>query len=87
MKNRTPSPFTVQINSLMTEHAPRCRHAAAALAAYAAGGEASPVYMSARMSFANAYAARAERDQVIFLSAVLIANVAAWIAFFLSRSA
>ena len=71
----------------MKEHAPRCRHAAAALAAYAASGEASPVYLAARMSFSNAFAARAERDRVLFLSAVLVANVAAWVAFFLSRRA
>jgi hypothetical protein len=82
-----PRPFTVQINSLMTEHAPRCRFAAAALSAYAAGGEASPAYLSARMTFANAFAARAERDRVLFLSAVLVAQVAAFAALFLSLRA
>ena len=86
MKTPAPSAFTVQINSLMQEHAARCPYAARALALYAAGG-ACPAYLSARMSFANAFAARAERDRVIFLSAVLIANVAAYAALFLSLRA
>ncbi len=88
MKNtKAPCQFTVQINSLMRDDAVRCPHARAALAAFAAGGEASPAYMSARMAFANAFAARAERDRVVFLSAVLIANVAAYAALFLSLRA
>jgi hypothetical protein len=87
MKTPAPSAFTVQINSLMSEHAARCPHARAALAAFAAGGESSRAYMSARLSFSHAYAARAERDRVLFLSAVLIANVAAYAALFLSLRA
>lgn len=87
MKTPAPSAFTVQINSLMRDDAARCPHARAALAAFAAGGEASPAYMAARLSFANAFAARAERDRVIFLSAVLIANVAGYAALFLSLRA
>jgi hypothetical protein len=71
----------------MKEHAARCPHARAALAAYAAGGESSRAYMSARLSFSHAYAARAERNRVLFLSAVLIANIAAYAALFLSLRA
>jgi hypothetical protein len=81
MKTPTPSAFTVQINSLMKEHAARCPYAARALALYAAGGTC-PAYLSARMSFANAYAARANRDFRRFVATLALMHLATFVALY-----
>ena len=83
MTNQT-STFTKEINALMIQHAPRCPHARAALSAFASGGESSPAYMSARMSFAQAYAARSETHNNRFLISYAIATLATLAALFLS---
>jgi hypothetical protein len=86
MKNRTPSAFTVQINSLMKEHAARCPHAYRALALYAAFG-ACAEYLNARQHFANAYAARANRDFRRFVFTLALMQIATFVALYYSLRA
>jgi len=87
MKTPSPSAFTVQINSLMRDEAARCPHARAALAAFAAGGESSPAYMAARMTFSNAFAARANRDYRRFVFTLAIMQLATFAALYYSLRA
>jgi hypothetical protein len=86
MKTSAPSAFTVQINSLMKEHAARCPYAYRALALYAAFGTCAE-YLNARQNFANAYAARANRDYRRFVITLALMQLATFAALYYSLRA
>jgi hypothetical protein len=86
IKPPTPSAFTVQINSLMKDHAARCPYAYRALALYAAFGTCAE-YLNARQNFANAYAARANRDFRRFMITLALMQLATFAALYYSLRA